>query len=344
MREDSVISVELRSHLNLPYHSLLPTSTGAKILWRSFLDRLENVKKLSSVGDFVAFNRPLYLDNELVIPEIVYRKGHQQSSLQESKRTELSAKPQGKKPQHGISQSLGKTNSFELGEQRASEQMHEVNQYITKLLKKRRLHLLPFNDNEDENQNFLNIFSSAFSRVVLGPQAPLSLLKGVFVQKPFHQGGLRDFKYEEKSIGPSAVMARDKVEEDPNQFQIGKTVPSTQQGTEKSTRKKAEARNYHTNPLGLQLLNTLTQNWIAESNQIVVSEDSFTKGPRFTTKVESSDVKALQAIQKENFKNLINLTVQMQGGKFEDEDLVSLGEKVNRILMEQARRYGIDLT
>ena len=358
MREDSLISGELRSYLKLPYRSLLQTSSGVKVFWRSFLDRMENVKRISYVTDFAAFNLPLFLDDKLVIPEIVYRKGHQQCSPHEFKRTELSTKRHGKTPQQGISQSLGKTYSSEVEKQKVSQQINESNRYITKLLEKSRLHSSLFHNNKEDNQEVLNIFTSAFNQAIQEPQAPFPLFQNEFfledsLSEDFNQLGAKKsylstssnyFGNKEKEIKPFAAITKEPIEDDQNKFQIEKSVLTTQQSTAKSTERKPKENNYNINPQGLQLLNTLTQKWITESNQITVDKKSFAKRRQFMKDTELPNAKTFQADQEENFKNFINLTVQMQGGKFEDEELEILGEKINRILMEQARRYGIDLT
>ncbi len=358
MREDSLISGELRSYLKLPYRSLLQTSSGVKVFWRSFLDRMENVKRISCVTDFAAFNPHLFLDDKLAMPEIDYRKGHKQSSIHDFEKTELSAKLQGKAAQQGISQSLGKTGSPEKEEQKVSQQINEVNQYITRLLKKSRLHSFPFHGNEDDDQEFLNIFTSAFNRTIQGPQTPFPLLQNEFfldyslsedfnqlVAKKSHLSkGSNYFREKEKDIKPFAGITKGPVEDDQNKFQVEKSSLTTQQSTAKSTERKPKEKNYNINPQGLQLLNTLTQNWITGSNQIFADKNSPAKRPQFPNNVKSGNAKTFQADQEENFKNFINLTVQMQDGKSEDEELETLSEKVNRILMEQARRYGIDLT
>ncbi|MCP4215140.1 MAG: hypothetical protein GY765_10805 [bacterium] len=91
---------------------------------------------------------------------------------------------------------------------------------------------------------------------------------------------------------------------------------------------------------GFQLLESLTLRWTEKVNQEPgkVSMDSAAQ------RSPENRFANAPTIGNESVRNLVNLTVQMQNNGSQEDDLENVGEKVNRILMEQARRYGIDLS
>lgn len=395
MKEETITSVELKNSLNITERSLFQISSGVRRFWRSFYDLVKNIEGVLSVDDFVAFDPPLGLDDELVIPEIVFRKEEQQRSVRSLKDTKsserftekalqaairkegqpgilqdfntkgTSAKLQEKLPQQGISQkteetdlrfiqklrrktgegfdatqvSIDNKNEQTVPENKQQGTFHKVdrdNQYITKLCEKDRSPLAPLGENSTDKLLVSNILTSAFKRTIQGPQASLALLQHEFV---LQSSQLKEFDqvFDEITTVP--------IKHDLDRPQNQKPIIVAQQDIGNSILRRPNKRSDTTVPYrGLKLLERLTQNLTSTSNRIIVHKEGSTRGLQFSDKAESGSVEAFQTMPREDLKNVINLTVQVPEGESGEEDLENLGERVNRILVEQARRYGIDVT
>ena len=395
LKEDAVTSVELKSSLNITERSLFQISSGVRRFWRSFHDLVENIEGVSSIDDFAEFNPPLGLDDELVIPEIVYRKEEQQRSVRSLKNTKSSEKLTEKTPlaairkqgQSGVLQdfntkgtsaklqeklfqqdmsqkreetdprsvkklrrqagevfdatqvsteSKGEQNVPENKQQETSHKVDRDNQYIAKLCEKDRSPLSSLRQNSTDKLLVSNILTSAFNQTIQGPQTSLALLQPEFAQQ---SSRLKEFDH------PFDAITTVPIKHDLDQPQRQKPMIVDQQDIGNLGLRRPNKRSDTTVPSrGLQLLERLTQNLTSKSNRIVIHEEGSARGVQFPDKAESGSVEAFQTMQKEDLKNVINLTVQVPEGESGEEDLESLGERVNRILVEQARRYGIDVT
>ena len=181
--------------------------------------------------------------------------------------------------------------------------------YIKKLAEKR---------NKVDNHLLFDIFHSAFTQIIQG----------------------------QDEFSAKANQSKDF----PEMQEITKGIKSFEaEVTDHKVHHNLEEPGFNSNLRGFQLLEILTQTRDVKSHQIITKDNSVRSTastiPKSSTPVPGTG-KTVPMAGSEDIKNFINLTVQMQAqvNGSDNGDLETLGEKVNRILIEQARRYGIDLT